>query len=417
MNDHRVPTDAAIAEVLDEVLRRSAASDWRGHDKHDGLNSPVVWTCCGWSRPTRLLALQAMMRSPFNLRGLLAVPKVANPKGLALFVQAFVNRWRIDGRQSDLNMAVELAGRLERLRSPSGQWSGRAWGYQYPWQDLGFFASRGTPNAVVTCFVCEALLDLHAATGDGPYLDLVLDALPFLQNDLPRLLDTDTALCLGYMPVAMRMRVMDVSLLVGALYARCDALASELRLETDARRLVRYVLDQQTDAGAWWYTDPPEASPVRIDNYHTGFILDALWRYMQTTGDHSPLHAYRKGLAFYAQHLFDADGAPRWMSDQRYPHDVHGSAQGVITFARHAKEFPGLADQIATWAIDNLYDGHGAFWYRRTRHRTNRTLFLRWNNGWMARALSDLLVYRHGVACNPMPDAGQSLAGAGSHRA
>src|SRR5687767_14875393 len=98
------PTDAGLANVLDRALVRSANTDWRGHDKHDGLNSPLVWALCGWSRPTRLLALQAMMRSPVNLRALLAVPRVANPKGLALFAQAFVTRWRYDGRATDLEM-------------------------------------------------------------------------------------------------------------------------------------------------------------------------------------------------------------------------------------------------------------------------------------------------------------------------
>jgi hypothetical protein len=105
------------------------------------------------------------------------------------------------------------------------------------------------------------------------------------------------------------------------------------------------------------------------------------------------------------------------MSDQRYPHDVHGSAQGVITFARHASEFPGLAGKIAAWAIDNLYDGRGAFWYRRTRRRSNRTFFLRWNNGWMARALSDLHLHRHGFTRKPMPDIDLSPATAESQHA
>ena len=397
MTEATAPTDASLAGVLDQALVRSENTDWRGHDKHDGLNSPVVWALCGWSRPTRLLALQAMMRSPVNLRGLLAVPRVANPKGLALFVQAFVNRWRYEGRMADLEMAAALAARLDRLRSAPGAWSGRAWGYQYPWQDLGFFAPRGTPNAVVTCFVCEALLDLHAATGDARYRDHVFEALPFLSRDLPRLLERDDALCMGYMPVKMHMRVMDVSILIGALYARCEAEVPGLGHAQDSRRLVSYVVGQQTEAGAWWYTDPPDASPVRIDNYHTGFILDALWRYMQASGDQSAMPAYLKGLRFYADRLFEADGAPRWMSDQSYPHDIHGSAQGIITFARHEREYPGLASRIADWALRNLYDGNGAFWYRRARLRADRTFYLRWNNGWMARALSDLLLYRRGL--------------------
>lgn len=392
------PTNQQLQQVLAHVLDHGATVDWRGHDKHDGLNSPWVWALSGWSRPTRLIALQAMMRSPVDLRALLRVPTVANPKGLALFVQALLASSKLTGRGSDLDIAWRLVDRLDALRTPAGKWSGRAWGYQYPWQDLGFFAPRGMPNAVVTCFVVEALLDLHAATGDDRALTIALQALPFLRQDLPHLLETQSALCLGYMPVAMTMRVMDVSILIGSVLARCEPFEPGSGLAADAKRLVRYVLDQQTAEGAWWYTDPPEASPVRIDNYHTGFILDALWRYMEASGDRRAMPEYLKGLAFYAKHLFEPDGAPRWMSDERYPHDIHGSAQGIITFARHRGEYPGLADSIAGWALGNLYDGNGRFWYRRTRTRVDRRFFLRWNNGWMARALSDLLLYRHGLA-------------------
>ena len=408
---------ATLSSVLEAVLVRSAATGWRGHDKHDGLNSPLVWTLAGWSRPTRLLALQGIMRSPLNLRRVLAVPRVENPKGLALFMQSCLARWRCEGRQSDLDCAFELGARLDRLRTPEGRWSGRAWGYQYPWQDLAFFAPRGTPNAVVTCFVGEALLDLHCATGDARPLRLLREALPFLQHDLPRLVETDTELCLGYMPISMTMRVMDVSILVGTLFARCAGVLPDTWRETDARRLVRYVLHRQNQEGAWWYTDPPEASPVRIDNYHTGFILDALWRYMDATGDLQLMPAYRRGLEFYARSLFEEDGAPRWMSDQRYPHDVHGSAQGIITFARHTRQYPGLADRIASWALKNLYDGDGRFWYRRTRWRCDRTFFLRWNNGWMARALSDLLLVRHGLARETAPPVTALAAHEGSTHA
>ncbi len=411
------PDTPTLSLVLDAVLARSAATGWRGYDKHDGLNSPLVWALAGWSRPTRLLALQGIMRSPLNLRGLLAVPSVENPKGLALFMQACLARWRCDGRQSDLDLAFELGAHLDLLRTPEGRWSGRAWGYQYPWQDLGFFAPCGTPNAVVSCFVGEALLDLHAATGEAQPLRLLREALTFLQHDLPRLVETDAELCLGYMPMSMTMRVMDVSILVGTLFARCSEVLPNASRETDARRLVRYVLHRQTREGAWWYTDPPEASPVRIDNYHTGFILDAIWRYMGATGDLQPMDGYTRGLEFYARSLFEEDGAPRWMSDQQYPHDVHGSAQGIITFARHTREYPGLADRIAGWALDNLYDGRGGFWYRRTRWRCDRTFFLRWNNGWMARALSDLLLVRHGFVREPAPALAALAMHAGSTRA
>lgn len=392
------PSTERLAQTLERVLETSAALEWRGHDKHDGLNSPILWAACGWNRPMRLLSLQAVMRSPINLRGVLAVPRVHNPKGLALFIQSFVNRWRIQGHERDLAGANHLLDLLDHLRSPPGLWSGRAWGYQYPWQDLGFFAPRGMPNAVVTCFVCEALLDLHAATRNPVPWQMVKDALPFLLKDLPVLHQNADQLCLGYMPIEMKMRVMDVSMLIGALLARIDAVHGTTDNADTAQRLVGYVLGQQTIEGAWWYTDPPEASPVRIDNYHTGFILDALWRYMHTSKNFDAMDRYQLGLNFYADRLFEDDGAPRWMSDQRYPNDVHGSAQGILTFCRHADQLPGLADRVANWALAHLYNGNGSFWYRRGRWHTHRTLFLRWNNGWMARALSDLLLYRHGMS-------------------
>ena len=269
MTEATAPTDASLAGVLDQALVRSGKTDWRGHDKHDGLNSPVVWALCGWSRPTRLLALQAMMRSPVNLRGLLAVPRVANPKGLALFVQAFVNRWRYDGCTVDLEMAAALAARLERLRSAPGAWSGRASGATNTrGRTWGFSrrAGRQTRLSLASSAKhCSTCMRRPVTSVIGP----VLEALPFLSRDLPRLLERDDALCLGYMPVTMHMRVMDVSILIGALYARCEAEVPGLGHAQDSRRLVSYVVGQQTEAGAWWYTDPPDASPVRIDNYHT----------------------------------------------------------------------------------------------------------------------------------------------------
>lgn len=397
LTDSNPPDRTREEVVLGDVLTQAELTGWKGHDKHDGLNSKLVWALAGWSRPTRILALQAVMRFPLDIRRVIGVPEVHNPKGLALFIQAHVSRWRLSGCNKDLETASLLAEKLAVLRSAENAYSGRAWGYMYPWQDLGFFAPQGTPNAVVTSFVCEALLDLHSATGSPAYLDLVRCAAKFLIHDLPRLVDEDNRLCFGYMPLPMRMRVMDVSILVGALFARLHALAHDKDMHDMSRRLLEYVVRNQTKDGAWWYTDPPEASPVRIDNYHTGFILDALWRYMQFSRDRSYEQSYYNGLEFYARHLFETDGAPRWMSDQSLPHDIHGCAQGIITFCRHSSVYPGLAEKIAHWTLNNLYDGRGKFWYRCTRWGIDKRFFLRWNNGWMARALSEMLIHRQSI--------------------
>ncbi len=70
--------------------------------------------------------------------------------------------------------------------------------------------------------------------------------------------------------------VMDVSALAGAFAARLGAITKDEPLLDEAGRLVRYVVSKQTDEGAWFYADPPSASHISHDNYHTGFILDAI---------------------------------------------------------------------------------------------------------------------------------------------
>ena len=91
----------------------------------------------------------------------------------------------------------------------------------------------------------------------------------------------------------------------------------------------------------------------------------------------------------------EKDGAPRWMWDRRYPFDVHGSAQGIVSFtkaARHDREFLPQAETVADWAIRNLYrKDRGDFAYRQGRLLKWDYSLMRWCNAWMGRALAELV--------------------------
>lgn len=386
-------TPVAVRDALLATLRWSRERNYCGHEKHDGLNSPLLMRVCGGHRLTRLLAIQAVMRSPLDLRRLLRVRPHHNPKGLALFAQAWLDLADSDvaRRAQHLSCANEVLEMLLEHRSGRGHLHGRAWGYWYPWQDPGFYAATGTPNAVVSAFACEALLDAHERLPDPRWLQAVDEAIDFFTCDLPRLKESADELCLGYMPMPMTMRVMDVSILIASVLARHARASGDPRQMPTARRLLTYVMRQQTDYHAWWYTDPPGDSHIRHDNYHTGFILDALWRWMAASGEREHEARYWQGLDYYRNHLFGAGGEPHWMNDQRYPFDIHGAAQGIITFARHPERYPGFAMRIADWALTHMYDPQGRFYYQQRRHYTKRFTFMRWCNAWMARALAVLL--------------------------
>lgn len=393
---HPRTLDACVA-----TLRYAEARGYRGYNKHDALNSRLVRTLAGWHRWPRILAIQAVMRAPVNVRPLLAVQPSINPKGMSLFARAYLTLHELavpaDGTASWLAKAEDcldwLHGQSQRARG----YHGHCWGYQYDWQDAGFFAPAHMPNCVVTCFVARAFLHAFAVTGRRAYLETARSACDFLLADLTVLHESPEQLALSYAPVDMTWVVMDTSALAGAVVARVAAATGESHLRRDARRLIRYVIDKQTAYGAWYYSHPPGDSHITHDNYHTGFILDAILEYSDASGDREVLPSYHHGVRFYAEQLFMRDGAPKWMSDRRYPHDVHGAAQGVLTFAQAARfrtAYGSLARTIADWALTNLYEpGEGRFYYQQGRWFTKRFTLMRWCNAWMAWALAALLRY------------------------
>jgi hypothetical protein len=171
--------------------------------------------------------------------------------------------------------------------------------------------------------------------------------------------------------------------------AQVGALTGETSLLEQARKLLSFVSRLQTSYGAWYYTTDPRQSLVAHDNYHTGMILDAYLDYENATGDGRFRDHYERGLKFYGENLFLANGAPKWASDKVMPHDVHGSAQGILTFAGAGDR--DMALHIASWGLQNFYKGEGEFAYQTGQFLSKRFTLLHWCNGWMARGLGALL--------------------------
>jgi hypothetical protein len=389
-----------LLDVLERVMDTARATDYAGWSKHDALNAAWLERLAGSSRTRRLVATQAVMRSPVDVRRLVGVKKARNPKGLSLFARALLIRHRLTGSADDAREAMSLLDWLIAHPSPQvgmgGGLPGLAWGYPYPWQDVGFFAPRHLPNRVVTSFVGQALLDAFETTGEERYLEGATEAVDFLLHAPKTLFEDDRHRCVSYVPdEAVTWIVMDVSALSGALAARLGALRDDQALIEEGGRLVRYVVSKQTAEGAWFYAEPPSASHITHDNYHTGFILDAVHQYGRAAGSDEFDDAYERGIRFYEQRLFEADGAPRFMSDQRWPADIHGCAQGIITFAlrqRYDGTGGAVSKRVLDWTLANMWDPRsGWFYYQKRRGMRTKIRELRWCQAWMAFAIATYL--------------------------
>lgn len=395
-----------IETVLRDVLSYAEREDFAGYSKFDALNSRWLKRLSFNSSMLRLVFTQAVMRCPWHVRPLLGVERSRNPKGIALFAMAYLESYRRTGLATDRQRAEECLTWLAANNTIAEH--GVGWGYNFDWQSTLFFAPAGTPNAIVTTLCGEAFSKAHRVLGSDDYGELANAAARFLRYDLPTLEDEADELCIAYVPYPVKSIVLNINASAGAMIAKAAQISGDDALRRDAERLIRFVVNRRTDYDAWYYTYPAKNSYIVHDNYHTGGIVDAIYEYGASTGDDQFQDVYLRGLDYYARELFLPDGAPKHMNHSVYPLDIHGAAQGIISFVKAADVDSGyldLAGRIAEWTVQNLYDAdRGFFYYQKGRLLTKRYTLMRWCNAWMAKALADLVSARQRSSGNvPAP--------------
>ena len=389
--------DSTFLNICIDVLNYAESQDYEGFSKFDACNSPFVKAITFNNKWLRGGSLLFVNKFPFNIRSLLGVQKSKNPKGMALFAQAYFNLYQVTKNDEFLRKGKWCVDWL--IKNPSEGYSGLCWGYNFDWQSRAFFAPKYLPNCVVTVFVGETLIKAYELSKDETYLKLAQNIAKFLLIDLPIIYEDDETKCVAYVPSKVSSIVLNINALVGAFLAKLWKYSKIGDYLIQARKLIQFVIDHRTNYDAWYYTFPPGDSIIRHDNYHTGGILDAILEYMQYTKNYDLENIHLSGLKYYRNNLFLENGAPKWMNDQVYPFDIHGSAQGIITFCKASKfnpEYGNFASKIAEWTIKNLYNhNEGYFYYQQGKFFKHKFTLMRWCNAWMCKALSELLLMRH----------------------
>jgi hypothetical protein len=107
-----------IQEITLKLLDYCQKNDWSGYDPYDALNSKLLRYLPFLNfRVFRIGLTQLLKRSPINIRPLLLIPKMQNPKALALFLMAFIKLEKL-GLLKDKNLIPLMVDRLIALRSP-----------------------------------------------------------------------------------------------------------------------------------------------------------------------------------------------------------------------------------------------------------------------------------------------------------
>jgi len=380
-----------LEKSLDALYRYVEKEGYRGWDVFDGLNSRIFKNSPLYrSEVLRLAWIQFFKRSPVNFRRIALVPKGYNAKGLGLFVSGLILLGKLDE-------ARRLLGILEEM-SCSG-YRGVSWGYNFDWQARAFYVPVGKPNMVTSVFVTNAFLNYVEAKGkrkrawrdqlrgEEKYLELAVSACEFILKELV-VFEDENRLCFGYIP-GEDARVHNANMLGAALLGRVYGITKDEELLAKSRKAMAYSMGELRDDGSWPYG---ERSHHRfIDNFHTGFNLVALKDWMDCTGEIHWEEDLVRAFEYFLDTFWLEDGCPKYYNDSLYPIDIHCSAQGIVTCLKlrgyDPRSIP-MAKKIAQWAIDNMQNGDGYFYYQKTRWYTNKIPYMRWGQAWMFYALS-----------------------------
>jgi hypothetical protein len=389
-----------------KLLRYCRSEAWAGYDPYDALNSALARALPVKQKLPRTILTQLVKRSPVNLRPLLGIKKGLNSKGLALAARAIILLAERNGHALPSDLLGEsardsnaldnsrdsfdtdlrfLLNKLDAMRSKA--YSEACWGYNFDWQSRAFFAPRGTPNVVCTVFAAQAFFDWHERSGSARALEHAMSGCSFLLSRINRT-EEGGGHCFSYTPLD-HSKVHNVNMLAAELLARAFRKSGDPQYRDAAERAVRYTISKQRSDGSWPYGEAN--SQAWIDSFHTGFILVSLKHIIEHLGTDDWLENLKAGFEFYAERFFLADGTPSYYHDKLFPIDVHSAAQAVITFAEMTDLMPNaneMASRAVKWAIENLQDRAGYFYFQRHRLYTIKIPYMRWAQAWMLYALS-----------------------------
>jgi hypothetical protein len=236
--------------VVQSTLDHARAESYRGYDPYDCMNSPVASRLPG--RYLRIAATQFVVYSPVNVRPLIGIRKDVNPKGLALFLLAYLDMERTPPREGETlpDEAERILGMLMERANTS--YSGPCWGYHFPWQDLAKFIPRGEPSVVVTSFAAKAISTISERYGRRDLLPVLEGIGRFIENDLNRFEDDD-GICLSYSPHDRNI-VHNANLLGAVALQRVMVSTGMDRYRDLVGDCFRFTLKKQHQDGSWAYS-------------------------------------------------------------------------------------------------------------------------------------------------------------------
>lgn len=397
-------SEVAIRRSLDSVRTWVEDHEYRGYDPGDGLTSFLRPLAFGNRFAERVLQ-QLIWKFPVNLRPFVGVKPLDSTKGRGFMAWGYFLLYGALGNERDRTRAIQCLEWLDRNRETG--YPGHGWGNHFDFTTRGGRMPAHEPTIVWTSLIGQAFLEGYEVTREQWLLEIAESICEWILH-VPRE-KTESGACLSYVGYGQS-SIHNSNMLGAGMLARTWKHTGNPDYLDLAREAMRYSCSRQRPDGSWWYAE--DSRYHWIDNFHTGYNLDSLKRYRESTGDESFRENLAQGYRYFKNTFFESNGRPRYYPNSSYPVDIQCAAQAIDTFCFFADHDPDAltwAERVALWTIENLWDRKGYFHYRKYPVLTAKTPYFHWGQATMFKALAHLLVRRK-RSCSGSPGDAKPMA-------
>ena len=375
-----------ILNSINALERWVEGHDYRSYEPFDGLSSflrPLTFKSLFAER----LLQQLVRQSPVNLRPLLGVKPQESTKGRGYMAWGYLEMFKITKDPRYKEKATGLLDWVVENKSPF--YENCSWGNHFDFSSRQGRLPKYEPIIVWSSLIGQAFLDAYDMFKDEKHLG-VADSICKWIMDLP-MEKTESGTCISY--VAYKQQSIHNSNMLGAaMLARTAKYTKDKAYLAAAKEGMEYSCSRQLENGAWYYGEAPKNH--WIDNFHTGYNLDSLKCYNESTGDKAYETHLRKGYDYFIKTFFEKDGLPKYYSNRAYPVDIQCASQAITTlaiFSDYDESALPLSEKVANWTIGNMQDPDGHFYYRKLPWIKAKTPMLHWGQATMYKGLTRLL--------------------------
>lgn len=308
----------------------------------------------------------------------------------AHYAMGFAYLHEATGEADHLEKAVHFLDVLRKTRCPAYQEF--CWGYPFDWVTRFSTIKRGTPLITTTPYVFEAFLQVRKLRDSADSKPILESIVRHVCTDIKDFKYTEHANTCSYTPHDEG-KIVNASAYRAAMLVMAAKALNRPELLPIASLNLNFVLTTQKPDGSWPYA--VDGARDFVDHFHTCFVLKALAKIHQLTGEPRVLDAIENGLNYYLKNLFGEDGLPRPFSKAPrmvvYKCELYDCAETINLCLLLRKSFPKLDATLETVINGILKDWvkpNGSFRSRRLSSGWDNVPMHRWAQSQMFRSLA-----------------------------